>query len=391
MGARMLDIAGLALVALVAWPAASQAQGAHGRCEPLKVTAPDAVVAGYLGQARLSSDVLVAATPAVGAELGALYVFDRDSGAMQHKLWPAEAELGDGFGFAVAIDGRHALVGAPGHDQRGAAYLFDVISGKEVLALRPSVATVPIAFGASVALDDRWIVVGAPGPQPFPLDPGAVYVFDRRGGALVWRLAPPDLAFGFPDFASFGAAVSVDRDRVLAGAPGDAPAGSAYLFDARTGVQLWKLTPPVDPAPKSFGWSVSLHGERAAVGDVEADTNRGAVHVFDAATGQRLYTVQAPDGHPGDGFGTSVALDGRYLVVGAPADEDLSFSGSVYIFRALGGEFVAELHGFRADVTERFGSSVDLFEHELAVGDSQDDEAALYAGAAYVVPLAPCR
>lgn len=382
----------LVVFTLLAWPAASLAQGvAHGRCEPLKITAPDARISAYLGQAHLSSDVLVAATPAAGIELGALYVFDRESGDMQLKLWPAEAELGDGFGSAVAIDGRHALVGAPRHGLQGAAYLFDVLAGKEVLALRPSAATVAIAFGASVALDDRWIVVGAPGPQPFPLDPGAVYVFERRGGVLVWRLAPPDLAFSFPHFASFGTAVSVDRDRVLAGAPGDAPDGSAYLFDAPSGVQLFKLTPPANPAPKMFGYSVSLHGERAAVGDVEADSNRGAVHVFDAATGQRLYTVQTPDGHPGAGFGTSVSLDDRYLVVGAPNDEDLSFSGSVYIFRAPGGEFVAELHGFRADVTEHFGSSVDLFEHELVVSDSQDNEQALYAGAAYIIPLAPCR
>jgi outer membrane protein assembly factor BamB len=383
---------GFVVLTLIAWPVAPLAQGAaHGRCEPLKLTAPDARIADYLGRAHLSSDVLVATQPAVGVELGTLYVFDRASGALQHELAPAEAMLGDGFGTSVAIDGRQAVVGAPRHGLRGTAYVFDVLAGQELLALRPSVAPAPIAFGASVDIDGDWIAVGAPGEQPFPADSGAVYVFDRRGGTLLWRLAPPDLAFGFPDFAAFGTAVSLHRGLLLAGAPGDAPSGSAYLFDAQTGAQLQKWTPPVDPAPTAFGFSVSLHDVRAAVGDQEADGYLGAVHVFDVATGQRLYTVQAPDGEPGDGFGASVALDGHYLIVGAPRDQDGPFNGSVYLFRAVSGEFIAELHGFRADDTERFGDSVDLLGHELAVSDPQDNEAALYAGAAYIVPLAPCR
>jgi outer membrane protein assembly factor BamB len=383
---------GLAVFTLLAWPAASLAQGvAHGRCEPLKITAPDARPSDYMGHACLSSDVLVSASPAVGLELGTLYVFDRATGAMQLTLEPSEAELGDGFGFSVAIDGRHAVAGAPEHDLSGMAYVFDVHAGQELLALRPSDPLASMAFGASVAIDGQWIVVGAPGHYPFPPSAGAVYVFDRLGGALLWRLAPPDLSFGFPDFAFFGTSVSLDRGLVLAGAPGDAPSGSAYLFDAQTGAQLSKWTPPATPVPGGFGGAVSLHGERAAVADNEAGGNRGAVHVFDVASGQRLFTVQAPDAEPGDNFGTSVALDGRFLVVGAYLDDDPPFNGSVYVFRAVSGEFVAKLHGYRATATESFGSSVHLFEHELVVSDSQDNEAALYAGAAYIVPLAPCR
>ena len=66
----------------------------------------------------------------LGAQAGAVYLFDTQTGQQLGKFTAFDGEMGDNFGSGVALNALGALVGAPLEDERGngagAAYLFQV-------------------------------------------------------------------------------------------------------------------------------------------------------------------------------------------------------------------------------------------------------------------------
>jgi hypothetical protein len=129
------------------------------------------------------------------------------------------------------------------------------------------------------------------------------------------------------------------------------------------------------------------------VGDYGAFENRGAVHVFDVATGLHRYSVIGPDGTGstiGTSFGTSVSLGERLLAIGAQYQTSGRHRGVVHLHEVESGAPAGELVGNPAATTHHFGSSLACSGRRLAVGDVQDSEAALYAGAAYLFSSPPC-
>lgn len=175
-------------------------------------------------------------------------------------------------------------------------------------------------------------------------------------------------------------------------------------------------------ADDSFGYAVALSGDTLAVGapfeasaslgvnpDGEDDNSAveaGAVYVFrrvDGAWSQEAY-VKADNAQGGDAFGESLALFEDTLVVGAPGEDSgtsgVSLEGSgnnaaggagaVYVFTRSGTTWSQEAYvkASNADVSDRFGTSVALWEDTLAVGarneDGEGDNVVSSAGAAYV-------
>jgi len=91
----------------------------------------------------------------------------------------------------------------------------------------------------------------------------------------------------------------------------------------------------------------------------------------------------AGDGAAGDNFGFAVAACGDTAVIGAPADGDNGHdSGSAYIFRACGQEWVEEQKLLAADgaAEDRFGYAVAICGDTLLIGAYGDEG---YRGAAY--------
>ena len=94
----------------------------------------------------------------------------------------------------------------------------------------------------------------------------------------------------------FGHAVAISGNTAIVGAVLASPntyMGSAYLFDAATGTELFKLSPN-DAAPGDhFGYSVSISGDIAIVGarSGSAGDGSGAAYLFDAATGNELFKL----------------------------------------------------------------------------------------------------
>lgn len=213
-----------------------------------------------------------------GEDSGSAYLFDVATGAQRVKLIPDDGAAGDWFGQSVALSGNIALVGAPydndSGDHSGSAYLFDTTTGAQLAKLTPDDGEMGDKFGWSVALSGTRALVGAWGHA------GAAYLFDVTTGTQLAKLTADDSAVGH----SFGWSVALDGETALVGARTDYGnvriSGSAYLFDVTTASQIGKLTHRAGRAANA----VALDGETALVGAPYNSVNgpySGSAYLFD--------------------------------------------------------------------------------------------------------------
>jgi hypothetical protein len=223
---------------------------------------------------------------------GAAYVFRRERAGWteEAKLTASDAAAGHGFGV-VAISGDHAIVGAPqthAAPHSGAAYIFRRTSTGWVqqAKLTASDATANDYFGEKVAISGKHAVVGAVfADSPGGRFTGAAYVFRRRG--TTWLETAKLTASDAAPF-DFYRSVSISRDYILLGAPGDDDAGddsgSAYIFHrrGRTWVEQAKLMGGSVGPGDSFGQLVSLSGDCAVVAapTTQRDGEPAVAYVF---------------------------------------------------------------------------------------------------------------
>jgi hypothetical protein len=267
---------------------------------------------------------------------GAAYIFDLRTGRQLARLTAADAGIDDYFGRSVALAGDLALIGAAGDDSdRGAAYLFHARTGAQLGKLTASNGAAGHDFGTSVALSGQLALVGA---SQFPAFlNGAAYTYDVSGAFLPGAVFP-ELAILTADdgsgFDFFGSAVSLSGHRALIGALNNGiTRGAAYLFDARTTtdtpLRKFVLT---DAAPNdNFGSAVSLNGNLAVIGA----GGRSTAYLYDASTGGEITRLTPPDA-TGNGFGRSLAVSGNRVLVGAAFDGDLADNaGAAYLYRPV--------------------------------------------------------
>lgn len=183
-----------------------------------------------------------------GQTIGSAYVFENISGRWRQvdKLIAKDTVGGDEYGKSVSVWGDTAVVGAPTifGEHAGAAYVFRRLNGswQQETKLVASDRSAGDRFGQSVSIYSDRIVVGAsfdpsmlrgfpPGTGKGPTLTSA-YVFDRESQHWTQsvKLTPRDRKEG----DLFGWSVSISRDTVLIGAPGDDTTGSdtgtAYVF-----------------------------------------------------------------------------------------------------------------------------------------------------------------
>ncbi len=308
---------------------------------------------------RMRDGLLAVGAPGRLAGTGGvyIYVYAQDLGWVLQALGvSAEVQLGARLG--VAVDCGDGLVFAgetvqalpPADAVRGKVHVFDQAQGwARVQVLAPVDAEGGDRFGFAVAMDGALAVVGAPGKDGAR---GAAYVFERVGG--MWTQAAKLViaeARGPGDF--FGAAVAIEGERVLVGAYGrDAQAGAAYVFE-RVGekwVQVQVLTAEVPTADELVGGRVALRDGRALISGWGHEPlvnvgSRGGAYLF-ADDGEALVmtaVLRADDGVPGDSLGLGATLSGDAALLGAPYDDAPaqptpmlgSALGSAYVF-ALG-------------------------------------------------------
>ena len=203
-------------------------------------------------------------------EAGVVYRYERIGGNLrqlgQPLMSPTPAAY-HRFGAELAFDGETLVVGTTSQDVEGGngAFVFQRLGESDVLEfqieLQPEGFIDP-SFGAAVAVDGDTIVVGA----PFASGSGEAYVYTRAGDTWEQRLRLES-----PGNAQFGRAVAIERDLTLVGAPDgvDAP----YVYRRSDGV--WSTQHSVLPGarmtPESreevdLGHAIDLSDGHAIVG-----------------------------------------------------------------------------------------------------------------------------
>lgn len=288
----------------------------------------DTLVIGSPGEA---SDPRTAEAPETPKNVGAVYVYRRDSGGRwkeEERLLPPRVPRGAAFGRSVAISGDTLVVGADGESadlrgvhreppastdeamNSGAAYVFVRKGGRwsHEAYLKASNTAAHATFGAAVALSEDTIVVGAPteasnatgvnGDQSNSdaSGAGAAYVFVRASGAWSQQayLKASNANNGAGKAGAFGSAVAIDGDTVVVGASSESGAasgingdddltaaasnGAAFVFH-RTG-STWAQQAYVKPSNTHtkhtavFGGSVTISGDTMAIG-ARLDPSKG--------------------------------------------------------------------------------------------------------------------
>jgi len=335
----------------------------------------------------------------------------------EDKLIASDENSWDIFGFATAIDGDTAVIGAHGNDDdgnaSGSAYIFewDDAGGAwlEITKLTASDASAEDAFGYSVAISGDIVVVGAYLGDDVSADTGSAYVFYRdQGGADAWGEVAKLTASDSELEDWFGFTVAIDGDTALVGAQWadgvGTDTGVAYIFERDAGgFDNWGevviLTASDASQEAKFGHAVGYSGNTAIVGahsDAEGGIDSGAAYVFyrdhggPGAWGE-VTKLTADDAVAEAHFGVSAAIDGDVVVLGAFRDDGGAIldSGSAYLFdRNLGGADawgqLAKLTASDAAEDDRFGFAVAIHGATAIVGSGNHDAAAENAGAAYV-------
>ncbi|MEO0558930.1 MAG: T9SS type A sorting domain-containing protein [Bacteroidota bacterium] len=229
---------------------------------------------------------------------GSAYVFDLVAGVWSEaqKLTASDATTLDYFGESVALDGDRALIGAYGDDpgtggNYGSAYVFDLAGGSwnETTKLTAGDGTSLDWFGYAVALEGDRALIGAWGDNTDRGDRvGSAYVFDLVGGS--WSESAKLEASDALQGEQLGTSVSLDGDHALLGAPAadinnvEIDAGAAYVYtlpdpvavDPSVGEErLWISQTWPNPASRTA--TLRLHLQRPEAVQVTVLDTRGRV------------------------------------------------------------------------------------------------------------------
>src|SRR5690349_17175369 len=259
----------------------------------------------------------------------------------------------DTFGAAVAIDGNVAIISAPQPGSTtggipagpGRAYIFRNEGGSwvqtDVLTADDGVAG--DFFGYAVAIQGDTALVGAHfASVGGHTQQGAAYVFRYAGGT--WTQTQKLVAADGTDQSYFGAALALDGDHAFVGAyaatiNGNFGQGAVYAYSGVTGESLQASGAIVNPdgvANDQFGYAVAAHGGSVMIGSpntkVGDNAAQGAVFVYEDIGGDWTQTqeIVAVDGVTNDAFGLSVSYDDTHALVGVPVGN--GFLGEFYAF-----------------------------------------------------------
>ncbi len=318
-------------------------------------------------------------------------------------LIPSGAAAGDEFGSAVAVDGVRAAVGGPAADTaagedagRVGVYLFNGSAWGEstVLSAGPGQGQLGAAFGSSLDLSGDVLAIGAPLHDTSIRDEGRVYVY--RFQKTVWQL---EAILEAPDAGEndrFGTSVSVSGDRIAVGVPRDddrgIDGGAVWVFRREGGAWIAdaKIVRDQSDWYAWFGGSVSLDGDRLAVGSYRDDLfgeDAGAVRVFGRdIDGWSLTSVLgASAAGIGAELGWSVALSGDRLTAGMPR-AGVGGAAAVYQFGSGGWTEEASVLPWTGQ-GGYFGTGVSIASDRVVFGVPLASDRATYGGGVGVLDL----
>lgn len=324
-----------------------------------KLTASDGQHGALFGSSvACSGNTIVVGAPyqPVGANQsqGEAYVFVKPASGWVDatetaRLTSPDGGANDSFGYSVAAAGKTIAVGAPQASGQvgwqGKVYIFEKPNGAWKTSSNPAAiltasnAQFDNGFGVSLSLGGSvrtgyTLAVGAAGVNSVA---GAVYVFvEPQGGWTTTSNFNAELtASDARHDSALGYSVSISGNVIAAGAY---EVNATYVFVApQTGWtnsnETAKLTASQGVGPGSyFGYSVSLRGNRLAVGSAN-DPSESSVYVYAKpasgwkSTSNYAARLTSSDGY---GFGFSAAVGNGVVAAGSIGVNGLE--GKAYVF-----------------------------------------------------------
>ncbi|QDV07410.1 hypothetical protein Poly30_29340 [Planctomycetes bacterium Poly30] len=356
----------------------------------------------------ISGDLIAVGAPfadIVTPDVGAAYVFDAVTGLELAKLQApiSSSFFRDGLGSTVVLHGRALYAGAPRHDflmepLSGRIYGFEAVSGLALPSIDPVATgnggTIAHALGETMDVDGGLLVAGSRGDSALQLGGGSAHLFDANTGAFRRKLFPSDP--GFAD--NFGFAVAISGSVVIVGCPFDddngTDSGSAYLFDASTGLQLRKLVPVDTGANDLFGARVEIDAGVALVGAPFIDSvggmaDSGAVYVYDVASGARVARWTSPDPGVNHQFGDGLAITQDYLLIGEPLGRNSAGiqSGVIHVYDRSTLALCGRLEASDGADGDGLGESLHTEGSRVVAGARGSDVLGNVSGSAYLFTL----
>ena len=273
---------------------------------------------------------------------GAAYAYDAVTGDLIYELIPADAEAGWAVGAGgLALNDEIMLVSATGADgyseDSGAVYIFDRATGAEVQRLIAPVSGRYPAFGTDLDFQGDRLLVSAAGASSGYNEEGAAFLFDLSTGEFL-----TELTTSLPKpWSRFGQAVAIDGSRMVVAAPGythvpSCPPGRVAVYDVES-TQEQHVFEAWDGFPANYlGRSIDLVEGLVLVGapmDTFRGTESGAAYLFEVDSGAVVQKFTPNLRYWGGEFGTAVKIEGPLLIIGAPGDTR-SVSG-VWVFERI--------------------------------------------------------
>ena len=331
-------------------------RGAQGWSEVAAVTAKGVGATDGFGTAiAINGNVMAVGAPQTGGGNGAVYVFERGQNGTwseRAKLVLSDATSSTRFGSSVAVGENEVLVGAPGvSEEAGVVVVYARGQGagswNESARLTGGGITAGDSFGAAMSVSGDALVVGAAGPggglfnqgQPRP---GAAYVFRRGSGG--WT-EEAKLAVTGEQVVALGARLAISGDDVYLPFPmADQGTGTIYHFHRDGG--KWSQAGKfglTTPEPRTmFGAAIAVDENDMLVGAPFANQGGGAVHIFRRdASGKWTPTQKMTAEATGIGtqLGMNVALRNGVAVGGAPGADFFEGKAIVYTRSGDGGQY----------------------------------------------------
>ena len=286
----------------------------------------------------------------------------------------SDAAFGDIFGRSLDAEGDLLVVGAPGNDDAGgssgSAYMFDLSTGTEIQKITASDQQFNDVFGQSVAISGPRFIVGSRNDNAGNGRTGSVYVFDSATGEELGKLLASNGASG----DSFGESVALEGNMAAIGAP-SAGNGAVYLFDISTGDELFEMRPVVSVGGQRLGESVAMHGDRVIAGAPDETfggiLDAGAAYLFDTTTGDMVGRFQSPVPAVRDLYGSAVDISDQYIAIAAVWDSEAGEkAGAVFIYDADSSNFIRKITPGDDEVLDyhAFGSSILLDGDTIVIG-----------------------
>ncbi len=229
------------------------------------------------------------------------------------------------FGASVAISGGVAFVGEPYGQTAGTVHIYTrgATTWRATGTLNAPTGAPNNGFGATLATDGTTLLVGQV-DQPTGTDSagGAVHIYTKSATGTWMHRGMLHTSTRKPR-ALFSSALTMAGDLVYVGAPGE-DGGAVYVF-RRTAAGVYtpveRLSGEGTVAGDSYGASITVDGNRMAIGAPGRATRRGAVFVYrrdDASDWTQDALVVSARGADNARFGQAVQLTGTRLAVGAP-------------------------------------------------------------------------